>query len=143
MEPISIIGFLHEIKMVPDINKVHKAAAMWFFRFFMKQTADEVLTARFSFKSRFLQGIVKEGMLTYYVQVVNHLLETYGTDEIIAEASTRVVRLTQRAQMSPLQQEDDLLMKSLRCPRGHDEFVLMRPLVEGLLSLKWHDMSSL
>lgn len=44
--------------------------------------------------------------------------------------------------MSPLQYADASLVKTLRCPHVHEEYVLKRPFVEGLLSSIWHSIRS-
>lgn len=53
-------------------------------------------------KHKLLHGSVKESMLTSNVQFVNHLLETFATDDIIAEHGTKIVRFIKQANMSPL-----------------------------------------
>lgn len=86
MDPISIIGFLHVFKMACDNNGTHEGAAMWLIPFFMKKTAAAAITARPSLKAGSSSGTFREVMLIPHVEVVNHLVNTYATDDIIAEA---------------------------------------------------------
>lgn len=68
-------------------------------------------------KSSSRHGSVKEGLLTSYKQVVNQILETYETKDIIAEADTKTVRFPPSINMSSLQYANDLWIKTLRCPQ--------------------------
>lgn len=52
---------------------------------------------RLSLKSRLSHAGVKDGLLTWCVQVLDHLLETYVTDNSITKAKSKKVRLTQPA----------------------------------------------
>lgn len=65
-------------------------------------------------------------MDTYYVQVVNHLLGTYTTDDIIAEADTEIVRFIRVTNMSALQYSDVPWMKTLHFPQEKDEYLLRK-----------------
>lgn len=81
-------------------------------------------------------------MLTSYVQVVNTLLQTSATADIIAEADTSIVRFTQLQYVSPLRYANALWMKILRCPQVYDDSVLKEMFVEGLPLWIGHSMSS-
>lgn len=61
---------------------------MWLIPFIMNKSAAAALTAHHSLKSILSHGRDKEGMLTSYIQVLNHLLETYETYFIIAQSDT-------------------------------------------------------
>lgn len=63
---------------------------MWVVPFFVKKPAASALTARSSLKSRLLHGSVKEGRLASFVQVVDHLLETYATEDVILKRSQKL-----------------------------------------------------
>lgn len=63
-------------------------------------------------------------MPTSYVQVVNRLLETHATEEIIVEADREIVRFNQPTYMSRLQYADALWMETLHCPQVYDEYIL-------------------
>lgn len=84
--------------------------------YFYEKAAAAALTAHLSLKSRLSHGSAKEGMLTSYVQVVNHLLDTFATDDINAAAGPEEVRLTHPKIMSPLQFADAQWMRALRGP---------------------------
>lgn len=100
------------------------------------------VATRLTLKSGLSHSCVKERMLTLYVQTVNHLSETYATDHITPKACTKTVRLTQLTNMSPLQYNDALWMKTMPSTQMYVEYVLERTLVEGLPSLIRHTMLS-
>lgn len=77
MDLLSIIRFLHEFKMFCDNNGLNEQAAIWLVPFFMKKPAAAALTDPLSLKSKLSHGSAKEYLLTWYVQVVFHLLQTY------------------------------------------------------------------
>lgn len=58
---------------------------MWLVPFFLKKAVAEALTTRLTLKARSSHRSVKEGMLTSYILAENHLLETYASNDIIAE----------------------------------------------------------
>lgn len=57
--------------------------------------------SRLSLKAESSQGNVKEVMLTSYVQGVNHLMETWATDDMIAEANTNIVQFNHQTNREP------------------------------------------
>lgn len=71
-------------------------------------------------------------MLTTYVQVVNHLSETYAKDGIVEKADTEIVRFTQLTSKSPLKHADVLWMKKLGWSQVYDEYVMNETFQEGI-----------
>lgn len=105
-----------------------------------RKKAAIALIARLSLKSRLLHGPVKGAMLTFYVQIANHLLDTSATEYKAAEANSKIVSFTQLAKISSLQYVSDLWMETLRCPQVYDEWILRAPFVEGSPYSIWHTM---
>lgn len=87
--------------MACDNDRVHNRAAMWLVSFFMKK-AVPAITERLFLKPRPSHGSFIEGMLTSFVQVVNNLWRLFAADDIITEANTEIVSLTQTTNMLPL-----------------------------------------
>lgn len=81
--------------MACDTDGVHKGAVMCLVSFFKKKPAAAALTVRLSFKAKSLRKSVKERILTTENLVINHLLEKYATEDSIAAADTKIVRVTQ------------------------------------------------
>lgn len=78
----------------------------------MKNPVATAFKGCLSLKYRPSQGGIKEGMLSFYVQVVNHKLELYETEHIIAEGDTEVMRFNQ---------PEKHVATTLRwCPRDED-----------------------
>lgn len=83
MNHISILGFLHAFKMDSDNNRAQEGATMCLIPFILKKVAAAARNARLSLKPKLSRGSGKECMLTSNIQVVNLLLETCATDDII------------------------------------------------------------
>lgn len=103
---------------------------MWLAPFFRKEIAEVALTACLSLKLLLSYSSIKEGTLTSYVQVENHILDIQAPDNITTEVDTKVVRFTQLTDMSPLQYADTFLMKTLCCPQVFDEYILKETFTE-------------
>lgn len=83
-DPISVLGFFKTFKITCDSNKVHEGTAMWTLPNFLKKLVGYTFTSRIRAPSHSNRTVDKK--LTSYLAVVNHLLETYATEDIIAEA---------------------------------------------------------
>lgn len=94
-EQESFIGFVHAFLMACDKSEPRKEAPMWLFLFSIKTAASPALTACIFLKSRLGLRTVKEGLLTLYVQAVNHLLENFAKENITAEGDMEDVGFPQ------------------------------------------------
>lgn len=122
-DPISIIAFLSAFKPACDTNGMHKGADMWLLHFFMKKQAAAALKLRIALLPRSCRRR-KEGALTTYWEVVNYLLDTYATDDVVAKTHARMGHYTQLQKKTPAEYADLLRTKVLRCDRVNDELVL-------------------
>lgn len=55
--------------------------------------------------------------------MVNYVIYTYATDDVIPETDTASARFTQSLTMSPAQYAEALVVKSLSCGEVHNEYV--------------------
>lgn len=55
-----------------------------------------------------------------YWEAVNHLLQMYGTDDVIIEADNNLMGFTQLPNESPTENAKVLWNKALRCYRVYD-----------------------
>lgn len=78
--------------MACNDKSLYKESAMWLFLYSIETSAAIALTARLSLESKLFHYTVDEGVLTAFCQVVNHLLETYATNDIIAESNREIAR---------------------------------------------------
>lgn len=67
------MGFWNAFKIAGDNNGLLHGAVTWLLPYFIKTLAAAALTARFPVKLKSSKYSVKEGVLTVYCQVVNHL----------------------------------------------------------------------
>lgn len=68
---------------------------MWLIPLYMIEKASAGFTARLKFECQIVTWERQKGILTSYVHAVNHLLETYATEDVITEADGETVRFTQ------------------------------------------------
>lgn len=128
-DPITILTFLSSFRSSCDSIGVHEGAALWLFQYFLRDPAKASLTARLG---RPHERGSKAGKLTSYCQVVNHLLRTFATDDIIAEAEADLTRCVQTDKMTEAQFEALLWKKALRCGSVFPETRLRSLFIEGL-----------
>lgn len=96
---IMVLRFLSRFRGAYDQKILHEGAALWFFQFFLTGSALARVQSRLSGES----GAVDEHrdeLLSSYPEVVNYMLRTYATDDIIAEAYSEVTTYIQNSRMS-------------------------------------------
>lgn len=125
--------------MVFDNNRVPKNHNCWV-SFCMKKTAAAAVIAHFSLKSRPLHGSAEKSILRSYVQVLNHFLVTFRTEDIIAKPDTVAVCFSQQTKKAPLPYLKTILMKTLRCPQMYNKYILNGTFEKCVISLKMHSM---
>lgn len=70
---------------------------------FMKWKEEEALSARFLSEPKSSKTKTREGVLMTYSQVVNHVLETYASEDVIVEVDTHILLPTKATNLTPLQ----------------------------------------
>lgn len=75
-------------------NGIHESPEMLLIKYFIKKSAVAGPTAWLLLPSEQPKEDVKGGLLTYYIQVLTRLLETYTSDGIMAETGSDIVRFT-------------------------------------------------
>lgn len=91
--PISIINFLVTSKQACDSNGIHEGATVWLVKHFVNKSTVASLAPRVFLNSNL--SCKREGMLSSWKEVVNHLLETYATDDVIVETKTDLQKSNQ------------------------------------------------
>lgn len=124
-DTISIIGFLFNFQLACDTDGIHEGAAIKLFHFFMKKSASSALHTKLTSKnSRNDKTHALSGgnatQLTTYQQVVNHLLQKYATDEVVANTEEEITSFTQPANKTANQYAEDLDAETLRCGNIYD-----------------------
>lgn len=74
---------------------------MWLLHFFMKKPDATAPNSRISLASKSRERY-KEGTLTSFCEVVNYPLESYVTDDLIAEIDTKIMCYTQPVNKTPV-----------------------------------------
>ena len=113
-DQITVLGFLAKFRDACDINHLSEGVAMWCFQFFLSGQAEALLQSRLAGGSMAVD-VEQEDLLRTYPQVVNFLLRTYATDEIIAEAYSDVMSFKQTSAMTEEQYSNLLWERALRC----------------------------
>lgn len=121
------------------MNGIHEGAAMWVLFFFMMKPVAAALNAIVSLPSKSCRR-QKEGNLTSYCEVVNNLLETYATDDVIVETEAEIMRYQQPWNKTPIEYAELLCSKALGCDRIYDKYVIKGVVSEFLHESIRHSM---
>lgn len=87
------------------------------------------------FRIALLSNVHKRGKkrtLTSYHEIMNYLLGTYATDEVIAEMDTEVLLITQPSDTSLMEYEGARWKNLLSSDFVYDEYVVKRIFIEEL-----------
>jgi len=129
-DPVAILSYLANFKTACDALGIHEGAAMWLIKAFMREPARSTLMMRLSTPET--AGESKEGKLTTYSDVVNYLLHTYASDDVIAETEAGLRQFVQTPKMTEQDYATQLTLKVLRCGAVYSEARLIGMYVEGL-----------
>lgn len=86
-------------KMYRNSKAIHEGADILLFPYFMIILAAAAFTAGVSVGSQLSRHRKEHRALTAGCKDVNHLFETFATDDIIAETDTKIMRLPQSLNM--------------------------------------------
>ena len=131
-DPIAVLGFLARFKMACDHNGITEGAAVWCFQFYLTGQAHALLQSRLNGNTMAVDVEQRE-LLETYPEVVNFLLRTYATDEVIAEAVGDVTSFRQSSNMTEEVYSNHLWDKALRCGTVFSDRRLKSLFTEGLL----------
>lgn len=101
----------------------------------MKKSASAVLNTRLASKHKTrtrIPSVKKTTTLTTYPQVVSYLLQTYATDENIADTKDEITMFSQPPNKTLSQYAEELVAKALRCGDVYKEHDLNEIFIEGL-----------
>ena len=131
-DPIAVLNFLSRFTAACNQNGMHEGAALWCFQFFMTGTALAKVQTRIVGESGAADAR-RDEVLSSYPEVVNYLLRTYATNEVMAEAYADVTNFLQSSGMSETEYGDRLWRKALRCGNVFSDSWLKSLFAEGLL----------
>ena len=134
-DPVSVLSFLSVFRSACDSNGISEGAAMWLFHYFMKKTPAAALSSRLALEpARFARSPDDaHERLGSYVEVVNYLLATYATDDVIAETVGDILSIRQGKGTTAADFAQTLYDKVLRCGNVYPESQLKGIFVEGLV----------
>lgn len=89
----SIINFLADFKRACVSSQIQEGAAVWLFRQFLNPPAGATIKARLNLSST--DENRHEGTVTFYTEVLNHMLGRYTTDRVIAKADQEISHFKQ------------------------------------------------
>ena len=113
-DPITILSFLHWFQKSCDQCGISEGAAVWCFQFFLTGQAYDQLHSRLAGGSKAVD-IGQSELLHSYEEVVNFLLTTYVTNEVISEEYNRVMQFRQSTGQGEQDFADKLWQKAQRC----------------------------
>ena len=130
-DPITVLGFLARLNMACEHNGITEGAAVWCFQFYLTGKAHALLQSRLN--GNMAVDVERRELLRTYPQVVNFLLRTYATDEVISEAVGYVTSFCQSSNMTEEVYSNHLWDKALRCGTVFSDRRLKSLFVEELL----------
>lgn len=77
------------VEVACNPNGIYKGVTMWLLYFFMEKKATTALSSRIALDAKLLHKPHEEGTITPYCEVVNYLLKTYATNDIIMETDKK------------------------------------------------------
>lgn len=104
------------------MNGIHKGAVMWILHFFKNNQAAYTLNSKIALRSNSLRECQKEEKLTTHCEGVKNLLETYNTENIIAESDAILMRVTHLLNKTMMKYAKWLWATALRRNRVYDEY---------------------
>ena len=131
-DPIAVLGFLARLKMACDHNGITEGAALWCFQFYLTGQAHALLQSRLN-RNTMAVDVERRELLRTYSQVVNFLLRTYATKEVISEAVGDVTSFRQSSNMTEEVYSNHLWDKAFSCGTVFSDRRSKSLFVEGLL----------
>lgn len=112
-DPIAILAFLSNFKTACDALGIQEATNMWLLKPLMREPPKSALNMHVSpLDSSFAP---KKGQITSYCGVVNYLLLTYASKDIIAKEEAEVQQFKQGPRLSKHNYATALNLKAMRC----------------------------
>ena len=131
-DPITVLRFLAEYKSACDTHSVCEVVAFWAVQNYLSGQALSLVQNRMAGQTMSVDAD-REEMLTSYPELVNFMLETYATDDVIAEAVEDVESMRQSTGMTEQEFSNELWKRALRCGTVFSGNRLKGYFVEGLL----------
>lgn len=132
--PNSIFGLLSKTKLACGTNGIHEREAMWHLHLNMKKSTFSALRIRLASKNKAETKVgrtEKSTALTKHLQVLNCLLQTYATDENIADRIEEIITFIEPSNKAPLQYARELVPKTFRSEDFYAELCLNGNILEG------------
>lgn len=132
-DQVSMIEFRAILKLVCDMNNIHRKVSLWLLLFFVKNDQTTTLNCVMSAAARntsvvasvnTIELLIQEKILPSYLEVVNYLLKKIANDRAIAEVESRILRCSRAAHMNLMQYVDDLNAKICKVAGVYDELAL-------------------
>ena len=114
-DPIAILGFLTQFRNACYHNDVSEDKAVWLFQHYLAGRALNLIQSRMTDTSLVVDDGDHKEALSTYCEVVNYLLRTFATNEVIATAYTDLTSYVQATGMTETDNGDKLWDKTIRC----------------------------
>ena len=132
-DPIALLGFLARLRIACDHNGITDGVAVWCFQLYLTGQAHALIQSRL-IGNTMADDVERRELLRTYQQVVNVLLRTYATEEVISEATGGLNSFRQSSNMTEEVYSNHLWDKALCCSTVFSDWRSKSLFVEGLLS---------
>lgn len=130
MTPIQFATFSPPTSSRVVLNGIHEDAVMWYVKLFMTSSATISLGSSLYLNNK-KTSERPEGMSSSCKEVVNRLMKTYSTDDVIAETKIEMQVLKVWSSMTAKNYAEALWTKVLRCNQVYTEYTIKDVFVEG------------
>ena len=134
-DPVAVINFLNTLKEACNSNNVHEGAAKRLFQYFLKGNPRKTLRKSLKSRSKSKQGRKRDReahKVTTYPGIVQMLLKTYASDDILSEAHASVCDYKKPDSITPITYAERLSDKAERTGDVFPEDTLKEVFLTGL-----------
>ena len=134
-DPVAIINFLINFRAACDAADAHEGVALWLFQFYLSGSAKSTVEKKIRERApteeqRRLDR--RNKIVTTYIGAVQLLLETYATEDVLAEAHLDVTNFKQSDQMDEVKYAIKLSTKADRCGSVYPDRLLKDIFINGI-----------
>lgn len=129
-DPISILSSFHHFNTACNSNEMDERLAMWLCLHFMKDSVKAALAHWVCATED--EDLQKKPKLTSFCQILNYLLATYATGDVIAETKTEITKIKQAEYLSAVRYPEVLSEKRLRYGPVNEESRLKEGFIKEL-----------
>ena len=113
-DPVTVLSFLNWFQKACNMGEISEGIAVWCFQFCLEGQADSLIHSRLAGHDKIGKKTRQTEKLSTYEQVVNFLIQTYVTNEVISEEYNSMMQFRQATNQTETDFADRLWQKAQR-----------------------------